>query len=461
MISFRAYIHTMLLMIVAVVLSTSLSGCATSASSLSSTSGTSLPSMEELMAAPVDAPIEPTVLALVNQDYDMLQDIMADSFVISLWDRPGGIFSPTEAINFLQTEYFERADSIVVGTATDIVALLGFDLLAEIDGRAFYLQWSVGDRQSEGIAVIEKLADGGFHWPYILIAEDGFGTPMPVLTDVKPESTVPSSQPTWEVVVVDSDPGRADRLAILENGLGYQQYLVNAQAGQVLMVSASSEGEIPIDLTIMSPSGINQFAEDRSPDPSDVPDTGVIRRSWYVNGSILTESGTYIISLATLDGYSYAEYKVVMELYTPPTEEVPEPQSVTPVEDDTDSSDVEEPAVQESASQESSSETDDIVRVEFDPDKPITSLSGYTASPDRESYLIALEEEDSLSIEVTSADGLVGFSFIGVTDGQVYKRLVDGGGKWVFTSSMAQDYEIRIARSEGGSSYGLYVRQVD
>jgi len=462
MISFRTYIHTLLLMM-AVVLSTGLSGCTTAASSASSTPGSSLSSMEEIMADPSESSIEPTVLALVNRDYDILQGLMADSFVISSWDSAGTILAPAEATEFLRTEYFEQADSIVVGTATDIVALLGFDLLAEIDGRAFYLEWSSGDTRSEGLAVLERLSDGGFHWPYILIAKNGFGTPMPILNDVEEPST-PSrpTRPAWEAVQIDNDPGRVDRLAILENGLGYQQYLVNAQAGQVLMVNASSESTVPIDLMIMSPSGLNQLGEDRSPDPSEEIEADVLRRSWYVNGSKLSESGDYVISLATLDGYSYAEYKVVIELYTPPDEEVPAPQSAVPPQDappTEEETTTEESVTQESDPQESLGESS-LVRIELDPEE-ITTIPGYIAFPDSVNYLMSLKEGQTVSLQVTSTDGLANFSLIGMTEGQIYKPLTSEDRKFIFTSSVDQDYEIAVSRSEGDSTYGLYVRLLD
>jgi len=84
-------------------------------------------------------------------------------------------------------------------------------------------------------------------------------------------------------------------------------------------------------------------------------------------------------------------------------------------------------------------------------------VTGLVDSPERASHLITLEADQTVSIEVTSSDKLVNFSLVGLTDGRIYKRLVNEDRKFEFTSSVTQDYEITVVREEDRSSYAIYV----
>jgi|GEM_PF-6016898 len=371
MISFHINRQTVLPMVLGIIFLTLLSGCTAPISSETSTSDVDLETLQELMAEPLNTPIEPTALALVNRDYALLQEAMSDPFTISYWDQAGLIESPEEAMSFLRTEYFDQADSIVIGTATDFTALLGFDIRAEVeDGEAFYLQWSGADLRSEGVALLERLPDGSIQWPYILIAENGFDFVPPLLPadTVSTDPEAASVGPYWETIQIESDPGRVDRTAELRSGLGVQQYVLYAQAGQALIVTASSQSTIPIDLGLMDPSGITTFAEDRSPDADDDSTT---ERSRYVSSSTLEQSGSYIVGLATLDGYSDVDYKVIIELYTPPDEDIPpvaepsEEVSSDEVPDD-EASTEEESDSDESGAEEADVEASDTDEVDTD-----------------------------------------------------------------------------------------------
>ncbi len=95
-------------------------------------------------------------------------------------------------------------------------------------------------------------------------------------------------------------------------------------------------------------------------------------------------------------------------------------------------------------------------RVEFAPGATSATLTGEVTWPERKEYILRALAGQTMSVEITSPDGLANFAIVG-EDGIPYKRLENEDRSFSFELPATQDYLITVARPEGSSTYTLTI----
>ena len=96
-------------------------------------------------------------------------------------------------------------------------------------------------------------------------------------------------------------------------------------------------------------------------------------------------------------------------------------------------------------------------RVTFAPGATSATLTGEVSWPERKEYILRALAGQTMTVEITSPDGLANFAILGVDDGVPYKRLVNEDRSFSFELPATQDYLITVARPEGSSTYTLTI----
>jgi hypothetical protein len=90
--------------------------------------------------------------------------------------------------------------------------------------------------------------------------------------------------------------------SILPSGLSIKQYVLAAKEGQILTVNFVSE-DVPVSLSITSPSGLQLFTEDNQTSPTD--------RGYRAGYSFtLAETGDYLVMLIKAEHTPSTNYTV-------------------------------------------------------------------------------------------------------------------------------------------------------
>lgn len=98
-------------------------------------------------------------------------------------------------------------------------------------------------------------------------------------------------------------------------------------------------------------------------------------------------------------------------------------------------------------------------RIQFPTGATVASVQGRVSDTGRKSYLIRARSGQPMRVALISANPSANFSVVGVTDGQVYKR-VEVGEPWFYlVLPSTQDYriDVRVASGAGTASYVLAI----
>lgn len=98
-------------------------------------------------------------------------------------------------------------------------------------------------------------------------------------------------------------------------------------------------------------------------------------------------------------------------------------------------------------------------RIQFSPGATVASLQDRVSDTGSRIYLVRALAGQTMRISLTSANPDANFSVVGVTDGQLYKRVEVGEPWFTFVLPSAQDYRItaRVASGAGTATYVLAV----
>jgi hypothetical protein len=84
------------------------------------------------------------------------------------------------------------------------------------------------------------------------------------------------------------------------------------------------------------------------------------------------------------------------------------------------------------------------IRIQFEPGATTATLTGHVAAGESIEYLARASAGQHAHIEIVSQNNVANFSFVGMSDGQPYKRLENENRFWDGTLPESQDYKIRV-----------------
>jgi|GEM_PF-6799865 len=132
-------------------------------------------------AAGASAGVAGLQAALAARDYDVLQAMMGDAFVLGLYRSEGMTLDPAAARTALETQYLPPADHAVDATddrnafpAIDPPLETMFDPALIVHQLLFSRGWGA-DGQGEAALVLAERADGSVYWHGMVLAPSGFG----------------------------------------------------------------------------------------------------------------------------------------------------------------------------------------------------------------------------------------------------------------------------------------------
>jgi uncharacterized protein YgiM (DUF1202 family) len=86
----------------------------------------------------------------------------------------------------------------------------------------------------------------------------------------------------------------------------------------------------------------------------------------------------------------------------------------------------------------------DAVRIEFDPGSTSASIAGALSNGEQARYVLWAAAGQRMSVSVISPQNSVLFHIAGLSDGQVYKHLLDGESEWEGSLTVSQDYLLTL-----------------
>jgi hypothetical protein len=101
------------------------------------------------------------------------------------------------------------------------------------------------------------------------------------------------------------------------------------------------------------------------------------------------------------------------------------------------------------------------VRIQFAPGTSSTTRQGTLDGETQARYVLWAAAGQKMAVSVTSPNNGVLFHVQGVSDGQVYKHLLDGEMSWEGTLSLSQDYLITLDAVGGTTNYTLALSVVN
>ena len=119
--------------------------------------------------------------ALNARDFEMLKELMGDSFMIGYWLSEGVSSTPEEAIEQLQQNLLHPSSPITADPDKDLVALLGVDPVTivgpdVVEARPLFTSGWGPEGKDEAILFIAEQPDGALYWYGLLFAREGFGS---------------------------------------------------------------------------------------------------------------------------------------------------------------------------------------------------------------------------------------------------------------------------------------------
>lgn len=119
--------------------------------------------------------------SLAARDYDALQAMMGDAFVLGLYRSEGMTLDPVAARTALETQHLPPADHAVDATddrnafpAIDPPLETMFDPALIVNALLFSRGWGA-DGQGEAVLVLAERTDGSVYWHGMVLAPAGFG----------------------------------------------------------------------------------------------------------------------------------------------------------------------------------------------------------------------------------------------------------------------------------------------
>lgn len=100
-------------------------------------------------------------------------------------------------------------------------------------------------------------------------------------------------------------------------------------------------------------------------------------------------------------------------------------------------------------------------RIEFAPGTSSAAFESQLTGQNQDRYLLWAAAGQTMSVEIVSTTNNVLFHIEGVSDGQVYKHLLDGESSWQGNLSLSQDYLITVDKVGDTATYTLHVSVVD
>ena len=127
------------------------------------------------------------VEALNARNYDLLNVMMDESFMMGHWLSEGTIIAPADAIGQLQRSLLNSSSPITADYSKNLIELLGADPVTIIDSdlqifdvSPLFISGMGAAGRDEAILFTAKLPDGSLYWHGLLFAKDGFARPTPV-----------------------------------------------------------------------------------------------------------------------------------------------------------------------------------------------------------------------------------------------------------------------------------------
>lgn len=127
------------------------------------------------------------VEALNARNYDLLNVMMDDSFMIGYWLSEGTIVAPAEAIEQLQGSLLNSSSPITADHSKNLIELLGADPVTIVDSdlqifdvSPLFISGLGAAGRDEAILFTAKFPDSSLYWHGLLFAKDGFARPTPV-----------------------------------------------------------------------------------------------------------------------------------------------------------------------------------------------------------------------------------------------------------------------------------------
>ncbi len=96
-------------------------------------------------------------------------------------------------------------------------------------------------------------------------------------------------------------------------------------------------------------------------------------------------------------------------------------------------------------------------RIQFAQGAVSAVVTGNVTFPNRPQYILYAFKGQRITVVVSSNSNTVGFSLVGVTDGQPYKRLENESRTFETILPLTQDYLISVAIPDGSDNYTLTV----
>ncbi|MCL4823378.1 MAG: hypothetical protein KJZ57_04080 [Anaerolineales bacterium] len=96
-------------------------------------------------------------------------------------------------------------------------------------------------------------------------------------------------------------------------------------------------------------------------------------------------------------------------------------------------------------------------RIQFAQGAVSAVVTGNVTFPNRPQYILYAFKGQRITVVVSSNSNTVGFSLVGVTDGQPYKRLENESRTFETILPLTQDYLISVAIPGGSDNYTLTV----
>lgn len=103
----------------------------------------------------------------------------------------------------------------------------------------------------------------------------------------------------------------------------------------------------------------------------------------------------------------------------------------------------------------------DATRFQFAPGATSGTITGSVEGPADIRYLLRAEAGQTMVVKVTDPAGGVLFHLQGMSDGQIYKHLLDGESSWQGVLPQTQDYLLALNVSGGTTTYSVYVSITD
>jgi uncharacterized protein YraI len=193
----------------------------------------------ELLPRDVSQFKQTLVNALNARDYELLKTLMDGSFTIGYWRSEGTSNTPEQAIEQLQRNLLSAAAPIAPDLSKDLVALLGMDPVTiagpeVIEASSLFTSGWGPEGKDEAILFTAQHQNGELYWHGLLLAQDGFAKPEPIVT--QPPVDMNAYPTNVEYVMAQRD-------VRLRSGPGTQfaviSYLAAGQTAKVTGVSAN------------------------------------------------------------------------------------------------------------------------------------------------------------------------------------------------------------------------------